>query len=353
MIRARGWLKPFAQIFLWVVQLRQVFYKRGWLKTYRLPKPVISVGNLTVGGTGKTPLSIYLLEQLIKSGLHPALVSRGYGAKLSDVRKVHFDVRKDDLAREFGDEPTLIAQTCPRIPVWVGVPRWQACERAIADGGNILVLDDAFQHWAVQRDLDIVILDATEDLKNYDLLPLGRARESWSALQRAGLIVLSKVNLACPDVLQSLRSRLQAEQMAGRIHASVVEMSYQITRLRHLVSGEEISLAELAGQRVLLVSGIGRPASFAQAIELVSEPEIVEHLIFPDHHRYCAEDIKKIRETKARLSAQRIIVTEKDSVKLAGFVELSSEIWVANLQLTPVKNRGAFDEALAVFSKGH
>src|SRR2546428_1442900 len=201
-------LAPLAAAFGLGVALRGGAYRRGWLKTRRLNRPVVSVGNLTLGGTGKTPLVEFLTKCLLKRGRKPVILTRGYGRRDSG-RIIALEPGPGRVAdpREVGDEPALLARVLPEAPIIVGADRYQAGrlaeERFDVD---VQVLDDGFQHLALARDLDVVVLDTTQQLSG--LLPAGRQREPCSAPARAGLVLLTRVELGDPGPLEEPVERI-------------------------------------------------------------------------------------------------------------------------------------------------
>lgn len=294
-------LSPLSWLFRLVVALRGLLFDLQLRTAYCADVPVISVGNLTAGGTGKTPFVDYLVKQLLARGRRVAIVSRGYGgtnrqkaAYVSDGKELQLDA---DAA---GDEPLLLARRNATVPVVVS--------RRRADGLRLLqtrssvdcvVLDDAFQHRQVHRDLDIVLLDARAPFGNGRLQPAGLLREPASALRRADLVVWTRV----PDGATAPELLAQPALVSRHVLDSVC------VSLR----GEQRTLADFAGQRVLAFAGIAEPESFfsglrAQGVEPCAE------LAFADHCAYGADDLARIRETAQ--GADLLLTTEKDRVKL-------------------------------------
>jgi tetraacyldisaccharide 4'-kinase len=287
------------------VRARLFSYRSGILPTHRIPAKVVSVGNLTVGGTGKTPVTIFLAEFFRKDGKKAAVLSRGYGGSARGVSVVSDDegVLMDPAGA--GDEPYLMATRLPGVPVVVSPDRVKAglfaLERFAPD---VVILDDAFQHVRLERDINIVLMDSKEGFGNGYLLPRGVLREPVSGLKRADF-ALVKGGKPEGSALELLRKH----------SVPYIAFSYRPDSLYDIDSGKEVPLESLKGQRVAAVSGIANPGSFLKSLEdlgcLVSSS-----LEFPDHHSYTEGDSAAIAE-KAR-GADLVVATEKDGVKLRG-----------------------------------
>jgi tetraacyldisaccharide 4'-kinase len=268
------------------------------LRRVRRPAlPVVSVGNLTAGGTGKTPFVAHLVKRLAALGLRPAVVSRGYRAPPG----------------EDGDEARMLRDAVPGILHIEDPDRFRGAERAAREGADLVVLDDGFQHWACARDLDIVLVDATEPFGYGHLLPRGLLREPVRALRRADLLVVTRTDQVADGDLAATLSRLG--QAAPGV--PVVSACHAPIGLRAL-SGEETSRpADLAGMRVLALSAIGNPVAFERTLEDLGA-EVVAAIRHPDHHAYGVVDLEGAREQSRSLGAEAIVTTGKDAVKLRG-----------------------------------
>jgi len=270
-------LNPLSAIFGAAVALRNALYDRGIFKVRKLARPVASIGNISVGGSGKTPFVIALGELLQQQGIEFDVLSRGYGRSSTEIAVVD----PNGTPGQFGDEPLLIARKL-RAPVIVGADRYQAglfAEKKFSS--KLHLLDDGFQHRRLHRDLDIVLLPA-EDQRG-TLLPTGRLREPLSALKRADAIVL-------PDP-------------SGKpLHAK------SVWRVRR-----QIEIA--AGGRLFAFCGIARPGQFFDALKAVRQ-EIAGTLEFGDHHRYAQRDIDRLLGLKKQTGATGFVTTEKDAINL-------------------------------------
>jgi len=290
----------------WTVRARSLFYALDLLKTRTLPCPVISIGNITVGGTGKTPLVMTLAKVLMGRGISVAVLSRGY-KRTGTSEAVVSDGESLFLSPEAsGDEPFLIAQVCKGVPVLVGKDRFAtgrvALERFAMKG---LLLDDGYQHLPLHRDLDILLIDSHIGFGDQNLLPRGILREPLSHLRRAHLFLFTKV-----DDLEAPRP---LEKQIHEIHpqAQVFHSHYQPTSLVGPHGEEE--LGSLKGKKVLALSGIANPDSFSSLLRKCGM-EVAGELIFPDHHFYGPKDLSSI-EGKSK-GVDWIVTTEKDMLKL-------------------------------------
>jgi tetraacyldisaccharide 4'-kinase len=315
------------------VATRNRFYDREILRQERLPCPVISVGNLTVGGTGKTPTVILIAQLLRERGRRPAVLSRGYGGTAAAPVNIVSDGRKILMGwRESGDEPRLIAGAVPGVPVLTGPERVRTGRAAIERyGADVLVLDDAFQHRALFRDLDIVMIDTAHPFGNSFLLPRGPLREPREALSRAHLLIWTggpESEVPLPEVppLPSFRG---------------------VHRPRELVeaaTGHALPIAELRGAKVCAFAGIGNPEAFRQSLMGLGA-EVAAFRDFPDHHPYCTSDLESLRRLSAENAAERIVTTEKDGIRLADFPDFLEELSLLRIgmEITPAD---AFAELL-------
>ena len=289
------WLRAWSPAYGAVVRLRQWLYARSWLRTHEVGAPVVIVGNLTVGGTGKTPLVIWLVGKLRGLGLAVAVVTRGYGRRSS--RRVTNDILRVDAscrAEDVGDEALLISRRSA-CPVYVCRDRVAAAQAAIADGAAIVIADDGLQHLRLGRDAEIVVVDATRGFGNGYLLPAGPLREAPARRGRASMTVLTGHGAGAVTAASS-------QLGAGAVHMS---LDGGLLLPLNAVDGARV-LADFAGQSVHAVAGIGNPERFfaslrAAGLEIIAHP-------FPDHHRYAVHDLQFG-------DALPVIMTEKDAVK--------------------------------------
>jgi tetraacyldisaccharide 4'-kinase len=296
-------LAPFGVLYGAAQRLRALLYHSGVFSSYRAPQPVISVGNLTVGGTGKTPVVDCLVRHLLQRGERPAVISRGYGGQIrSGVAIVS---RGDGLgpllpAAHCGDEPFLLARRNPQAVVVVAPRRREGINAAIHDcGATLIILDDGFQHLAVQRDLDILLLDARRPLGNGSVLPAGLLREPPTAHNRAGLCILTRdetlaapAPFAAPVTLRS-RHRLAAEFVA--------------------LDGSVCPVKNLGQLRGIAFAGIAAPEAFFLALKALGL-QLIDTIALNDHVDFSDATLETLKP--AALHADFFVTTEKDGVKL-------------------------------------
>jgi len=318
-----GVYRPFMAARAWA-------YRAGLLRSRSLPRPVVCVGNLAVGGTGKTPIAAAVAQILQSFGHRPALLSRGFRANRARGEIVTVSEGRGPIVPpgQAGDEPYLLASLLPGIPVIVGADRWRAGRVAIERlGATILVLDDGFQHLRLRRDFDLVALDASRDPASMRLLPRGPMREDCSALGRASAIALTRAE----------RSR-HAEawlKIAERWGAGVPIFPVRFVPVGLVADcgrGEALAVDALRERRVFVLSAIGRPEGFRRLVESLGAVVRAEKA-FPDHHRYTAQDMKEVRSQAAQAGAAWIVTTDKDAVKLHGFYGTPPPIY--SLRIAP------------------
>jgi tetraacyldisaccharide 4'-kinase len=331
-------LWPAALAYRLVMSARNLLFDRSLRSRYSLAVPVVSIGNLTAGGTGKTPLTALLLKELSARGHRLSVVSRGYGGTHRGPARVP---TMGGSAREFGDEPYWLATRFPEIPVVICRDRVEAV-RVLVNGGEVQDLvfaDDAFQHRRLRREFDIVVLDASEPEWHYRPLPVGRMREPFSALRRAHAVVITKCNL----VEKPVRDKLRARILNWVPPSMVFELEAVLTGYSSLAGDTSLRAQGLDGKKVLLVSGIGRPEGFERL--LANHVDIAGHEIFRDHHPYTRDDFARIEEHALRLGVETIIVTEKDAVKMQAWRPRNLNIWSSRMEFVG-KLEGLY-EALA------
>jgi tetraacyldisaccharide 4'-kinase len=290
-----------------VVRLRAFLYSAGVLKTKRLPCPVISIGNMTVGGTGKTPLVTTLAKGLMKRGVSMAILSRGYKGKnapdpvVSDGQNIFLS------PEESGDEPCLLSQSLKGVPILVGKDRFASAKVALQRFKiQGFLLDDGFQHLPLHRDLNILLIDSRIGFGDHHLLPRGILREPLAEIRRAHFILLTKV--------EDLEEARPLENELHRLHPSapIFHSHYEPLGLIG-PQGEWEAPLSFKGKKVFALSGIANPDSFTSLLKNCGM-EIVKEAIYPDHHRYAEKDLALIRE-KSR-GTDRVVTTEKDMLKL-------------------------------------
>lgn len=328
----------------WATQCRNTFYDRGWLSQRRLPCRVVSIGNLTVGGTGKTPVAIAVTDALLAAGHRVAVLSRGYRRRSGAPRVLVSDGRKILVGpAEAGDEPFLIAQRCPQAVVAVGSDRYELGRWVLAQCSiDCVVLDDGFQHRALYRDVDLLLLDATDEHGLRALVPAGRLREPLTAAVRATALLVTRVE-ASADA-QPIVSLLH-QAMAREVKPILIRFRPQGFVDAH--DGMGIPLEALAGKRVVIFSGIGNAGSFRTSV-LRQGLIVVDEVVFPDHHAYTTSDVNRVRTRAERVGAPVLVTTEKDAVKLRCLSPLSMPVWAMRVEMQILEGGDRLKDMLAV-----
>ena len=312
-------LLPFSWLYGLAVTVRNMAYDLGWFRQEPAGVPVLSVGNITAGGTGKTPLVEYLVRHLVAAGRRPAILSRGYRRRtrgvviVSDGEKVLVD------AAAGGDEPVQMARKFRKAPVVVAERRIEGARVAVRDlHADVIVLDDGFQHRSLKRDLNILVLDARKDLSREPLLPAGLRREPLSAVRRADIVVLSKIDpdAANGDWVKAIANMLPGQPVLSRsIPAGIFDLS----------NGREVEPAVLREGKALVFSGIADHKGFVRSLQKLGV-NVAGDLRFQDHHAYERVDILRLRDALHQAGAALFVTTEKDAVRIESDGRLKSAL---------------------------
>lgn len=290
-------LYPAAIIYGAFMRRRNASFDTG-AGIHRVGAPVISVGNITTGGTGKTVLVEDIVRRLLSKGLKPVIISRGYGG--------------DKTPTGGNDEVLLLAENLPDVPHLTGGDRVGVARRAVAEfHPDVIVLDDAFSHRALARNLDIVTIDALCPFGFGWLLPRGLLREHPDALSRADLVVLTRSDAV--DEMSRGEIIGQIQEYAG--HGRIITARHSVRRIVDMRTGDPVDAARLKDARVALACAIGNPQAFQRTVESLGV-QIVATATFPDHHVYAERDLAAIDGCATEADADRILVTQKDRVKL-------------------------------------
>lgn len=277
----------------------------------KLPAKVISIGNLTLGGTGKTPAVISVAEEAKKRGYNPCILTRGYKGKAKDISFVSKGEGPLMSSLEAGDEAYLVAERLKNIPIVKCADRYEGGKYALNSlpltPNSVFILDDGFQHWQLHRDIDVLLIDATNPFGNERLFPEGILREPLSALKRPDIIVITKADMAPKDAISRITLKIREHNPQVPIYSA----SHRAVGLINN-SGEVRVLDALRNKHIYAFSGIANPAYF-QATLRASGATIVDFMNFKDHHTYRQKDLNMIKAAAAGLE---IITTEKDLVKL-------------------------------------
>ena len=314
---ARLALAPAGAAYGAAVALRNALYRRGLLRTVPPAIPALSVGNLTVGGTGKTPVSAWFARELRAAGARPAIILRGYG----------------------GDEPLVHQRICPGIPVVVEPDRAAGVARAARAGATVAVLDDAFQHRRLRRHVDVVLVSADSDARIRRLLPAGRWREPLCSLRRASLVVITR---KAASEVETERTVTLVRSAAPALPLAVVHLT--LGALHRADMDAEIPLSSIAGQRVLAVAAVGDPRAFIR--QLTAAGAVVRPAIFRDHYQFSATDAARLAASLAE--GEMPVCTLKDAVKLAvHWPRVAPPLWYVSQRPVVERGREAIDGVIS------
>ncbi|MBL8880247.1 MAG: tetraacyldisaccharide 4'-kinase [Phycisphaerales bacterium] len=289
-------LLPVAWLYQGIITLRNQMYDRRIIHAARATIPVVSIGNITVGGTGKTPHVIEIAQRLIALGARPAIVTRGYRG----------------TTEQPADEVLELRAALPQVQTIVSPDRVRGAREAAARNATCVILDDGFQHRRLGRDLDIVLIDAIRPWGGGALLPAGRLREPPSSLRRSHLIVISRANQVDRSDVEAVHSQLSAVAPNTPVVESCVEPAQVVDANRRIVSPDDLRDA-----RIMLVAGLGNAATVAHSIRTLPGGRPLAFVReFPDHHAYNASDVARIMREAGAVRADVVITTRKDWVKL-------------------------------------
>ncbi|MBJ80875.1 MAG: tetraacyldisaccharide 4'-kinase [Myxococcales bacterium] len=323
-------LTPLSWLYAFYSWLRNEFYDRGWLTQYRGSPFIISVGGIEAGGSGKTPVSAYILQELLAEDKNVGLVSRGYGRKSQGL--VIRQKGQEVIPTQHGDEPTLLLSRYADVPAAICGKRALGVEALSQNGVKIIVCDDAFSHRALHRDLDVVVLRGEAPLADENLLPRGHLRESPQSLQRADLVWLHHKS--------STHSEQQSDRLAKLLsNKTVVESNSSLS-----IQTPEGAAIQPQGQEVIALAGIAHPQSFNDMLVTINL-QIVDFISFPDHCAYDSKDLQKIGQCLEKNPSAKLLMTAKDYVKLAPHWP-ADRIWIANLELSIVRGEEHLKNAL-------
>ena len=305
----RSLLLPLSGLYGAGVALRLGLYRRGVLSVRSASRPVVSIGNVAAGGTGKTPLVRWLAAELVRRGRHPSILTRGYGRSsrgtvvVSDGRGALAGVAAS------GDEPALLARALPSVPIVADARRFVAAARVetLPASVDLYLLDDGFSHVGLARDVDVVLLDATDPDAGGALLPAGLLREPLSALARADLVVVTKTEQADPDAALEVARRWAPGVPVFRARTEVLGIRDG--------EGRHVDPSDLPAGTTVAVAGIARPDAFRATLASVGVSP-AELLSFRDHEPYGPAAVGRIERALEETGANAVVTTEKDAVKL-------------------------------------
>ncbi|HEX8287201.1 MAG TPA: tetraacyldisaccharide 4'-kinase [Pyrinomonadaceae bacterium] len=326
-----------------ITDFRNTLYEKEVLKSFSLGAKTVSIGNITVGGTGKTPLVAFVARNLAKSGEKVCILTRGYGRENPKKRVLVSDGETILAAvKQAGDEPLELARKLLGAAIVVADANRVAAAKWAREkfGATVFVLDDAFQHRKAKRDLDVVILDGTNPFGNFKILPAGILRESLSELKRADLIVISRANLAenaektkrkireynprCPiftsenrisELIELKKFNAETQMRENAMKKSNFHLNFNENELPVNSENSEIRNYEIKDKKALAFCALGNPNNFFEMLRRENF-NLIATEIFPDHHFYSRKDIEKLEKTAASTGAEILLTTAKDGVKL-------------------------------------
>ena len=330
--RALAWLP--AKLYELAVRLRVAAYETEYRMPKRLQATVIGVGNITLGGTGKTPIVEYIARYLHSEEHRVAILTRGYGRKSGAMKRLNVPSdRSPDASgpmsyRQVGDEPLMLARVLPDVPIIVYADRFASGGWAAgALGTEVLILDDAYQHLQLARDLNLLLIDATDPFGGFEMVPFGRLREPLYGIRRADAVIVTRADRPFDQAqVQSIIQHFCGKQIP------VMYVTSGIARLRHLDSGTDYSVRDFAGWNASLLCGIGNPAAFADDV-LQAGINIVSESFFRDHHPFEQAEIDNADQAARDRGADFIITTEKDAVRLEGLKHGVIPIYAAQTEI--------------------
>ena len=320
---------------------RTWLYKRGWLARRRLPRPVVSVGNLTVGGTGKTPMAMWVAGKLLEYGKKPCVLSRGYRRK----SQREFLLVSDGTSvlaghREAGDEPYLMATNCPGVVVAVGADRYELGRWVLSQTPiDCFILDDGFQHLGLDRDVNLLLVDSSNPAGIQALLPVGKLREPLGEARRASDIILTRVEdeSMIADVLHPIQAAMGS---------AIDPITTRFTPKTLMGASESMPVSGVHRKRALLFSGIGNPEQFRRMVTAFGV-QVVDELVFRDHEAYGPSRVAEIYRRIERSRPDVVLTTEKDLIKVQSNWSVPTPLYAVILELEFLDGRSRLEKALS------
>jgi len=322
----KGFLLFLSFLYSGIIRCILILYQIGVLKQYHLPKPVISIGNITIGGVGKTPLVIFIAKLLRDKGLQPVILTRGY----MDQKGI-------------SDEASLLQRILKGVPVLIGADRINNAQEFLKNNeADVFLLDDGFQHWRLFRDLDVVAIDTTNAFGNKHVMPGGILREPLSSLRRAQSFVLTRTDLSGADAedIQRYLSKNYPE-------TPVTSTTHQVAGLDNLHTFETVNLEFVQGRNICSFCSIGNPESFEKTLIHLG-CSLRKNFTFIDHHSYLKEELQEIVHYCQEHKIDTVVTTGKDAVKLTDFLDIFEKIHILSLriEINITKGKNAFLERI-------
>jgi tetraacyldisaccharide 4'-kinase len=330
-------------LFYGLVQKGRAFlYKKGLIRVKRIGSMVISIGNITVGGTGKTPAVIAIAEVGKEKGFKVAILTRGYGGKAKGINPVTDGTNILLGFIDAGDEPYLMAKKLHGVSIVKGKDRHLSARLAMERfGSNLFILDDGFQHLKLNRDMNILLIDATDPFGNGYLFPRGILREPLTAMRRADIVVLTKSDMSKKNL--GIIDKIRRYNPSAPIFFSYYR-PLDLVNIR----GDIMSIEDIKGKALFLFSGLASPSSFRPLVERYGA-RIISELTYPDHFYYSKEDIDNIKEKASGLGADMLVTTEKDIVRIPNS-ESQTQIYALRIEFV-IEDKERWEDLL--FRKGN
>lgn len=318
-------LWPFSLVYGAIIFLWDLYYDQA--KQVKLPCKVISVGNITVGGTGKTPLVIKIAKLSVKAGYKTAIVAKGYKRKAKGL----IEISDNSAWGDAGDEPLEMIRSTDNVRVYVCESKTEAAIKAASDGAELIIIDDGFQHRRLYRDIDIVCLDWSNPLGPGGYIPYGKLREPPEALRRADIIIYTSYNDSHSMEKQTINNE-------GII--KLFWSSSKITGFQNIATGSLASIDEITTKRAIAFCGLGSPEKFSNSLGRISLKPI-NFIRFRDHHCYVQEEIDILIQVARKQKAEIFITTFKDAVKIEGLNFGDFDIYYARLEINVIDQFGS------------
>lgn len=321
-------------LYGWAIRQRRKWFEQGRLRSYRLPCAVVSVGNLTVGGTGKTPMVVHLAKFIQSHGYRVAIISRGYkglsqkkGAIVSDGNTMTCS------AAQAGDEPYLMAMLLGKVPVVVGKDRYAAGKIAVSRfKPDVILLDDAFQHLQLKRDLNLLLLDARLPFGNSFLLPRGRLREPLTALSKADAVVLTRSDKETSTRLPDMKDGARRLPVFRSVHKGVIRGVAGAHKPLLPLNELSVDVPDPAGMKAFGFAGLADNQAFFDTLHHFGA-NLCGTLAFEDHHAYDEKEIARIARTAVHAGADIMVTTDKDYVRFEHTVQLPLDLMVIGVDI--------------------
>ena len=318
-------LLPLSILFRVIITIRNYLYDTSSLKVRTLPCKVISIGNITTGGSGKTPTVEFLSLYLKSLGKNVGIISRGYGRTSKNTKIVTDGINKPNSWESYGDEAFLLANKLDNVPIIVGKSKYDSgLKMATEFNTDIIIIDDGFQHRSLHRDLDIVLVNSKDTSKEHRPFPLGELREDLSNLKRADLIIYTKYNIHnISDYLINTLNHIKINKIK-----SAIDIDDKLIDSKN----KEANIDIIRSKNVFLLSGVGDNEGFKKTVEKAG-CNILGHKKFIDHYSYKAKDIKTAHREAIKVDAKYLVTTEKDIIKMKDF-EFELPLYAIKMKLT-------------------